>query len=52
MSTADTADHRHVGSMALAAAILALAGCATIQRKESASTEQLLMAAGFQMQPA
>ncbi len=53
MMTADTVDHRrHVGSMALAAAILAVAGCATIQREEAARTEQLLITAGFQMQPA
>ena len=31
---------------------LALSGCATLQRGEIASTEQLLLAAGFTMQPA
>jgi len=53
MMTADHVDHRrHVHPVALAAAILALAGCATIQREEAASAEQLLKAAGFEMRPA
>ena len=53
MMTADSVDHRrHVRSVAVAAAVLALAGCATMQREEAASAEQLLTAAGFQMRPA
>src|SRR5262245_46687801 len=34
------------------AAILTLTGCATLRQKDAASTEELLGAAGFQMQPA
>ena len=33
----------------LTAALLALAGCATIRRQQATDTEQLLAAAGFQM---
>ena len=36
----------------LAAAILILTGCSTVGQKDAASTEELLAAAGFQMQPA
>src|SRR5207247_10423927 len=41
---------RHV--LVVAAALLTLSGCAAIRRQEAASTEQLLAAAGFQMQAA
>jgi uncharacterized protein YceK len=34
------------------AVLLTLSGCASIRRHEAASTEQLLAAAGFRMQPA
>jgi hypothetical protein len=43
---------RRARLVVLAATLLALAGCATMQRGEAASTEQLLTAAGFQMRPA
>src|SRR5678816_263179 len=36
----------------LAAAILTLAGCASLWQKDAIRTEELLAAAGFQMQPA
>ena len=39
-------------SVVLFAGILALAGCAAIRRNEAISTEQLLVAAGFQTRPA
>lgn len=54
MMIADTVDDRlRARSLVLvAAALLVLAGCATIRRYEATSTEQLLAAAGFQMQPA
>jgi len=53
MITGETVDRRrHRRFVVLAAAILALAGCATMRREEAASTEQLLTAAGFQMRPA
>ena len=41
---------RHV--LVVAAALLTLSGCAAIRRQDAASTEQLLAAAGFQMQAA
>jgi len=41
---------RHV--LVVAAALLTLSGCAAIRRQEAPSTEQLLAAAGFQMQAA
>ena len=41
---------RHV--LVVAAALLTLSGCAAIHRQETASTEQLLAAAGFQMRAA
>jgi uncharacterized protein YceK len=41
----------HVVSV-FAAAVLMLAGCATIRRDQAASTEELLVKAGFQIQPA
>lgn len=43
---------RDHGVVLVTAALLVLAGCATIRRYEATSTEQLLTAAGFQMQPA
>ena len=53
MMTVDTLDHRRgARSFVLFAAILALAGCATIRRNEATSTEQLLAASGFQIRPA
>ena len=53
MMTVDTVDHRRgARSFVLFAAILALAGCATIRRNEATSTEQLLAASGFQIRPA
>jgi uncharacterized protein YceK len=39
-------------ALVVAAALLTLSGCATIRRQEAASTEQLLVAAGFQMRAA
>jgi hypothetical protein len=41
---------RHL--LIVAAALLTVSGCAAIRRQEAASTEQLLAAAGFQLQPA
>ena len=38
--------------LVLAAAVLTLSGCATIRRDEAASTEELLVKAGFQIRPA
>jgi hypothetical protein len=54
MTIADTMGPRRLGGTAVvvAAALLALSGCATIRRHEAASTEQLLAAAGFQQRPA
>jgi len=54
MMIADIVDDRlRARSLVLVtAALLVLAGCATIRRYEATSTEQLLAAAGFQMQPA
>jgi len=40
-----------IGALLLAAAVL-LAGCATVNRSEAQSTEQLLAAAGFRAEPA
>jgi len=37
---------------AIATAVLLLTGCATIERQETKSTEQLLAAAGFDIRPA
>jgi len=52
MITVGTLDHRRRARfVVLFAAILAVTGCATT-RREAASTEQLLAAAGFQMRPA
>jgi hypothetical protein len=42
---------RTVLSLALAAAMM-LMGCATLRRSEACSTEELLRAAGFTVQPA
>jgi hypothetical protein len=38
--------------LVLAAAVLTLTGCATIRRDQAASTEELLVKAGFQIRPA
>jgi len=39
-------------ALVFVAALLALSGCATIRRHEAGSTEELLVAAGFQMRHA
>lgn len=39
-------------SVTLAAALIALSGCAAIERQEAADSEELLRAAGFQVLPA
>jgi len=53
MITAGSFDHRRrARSVVLLAAILAVAGCATMRQHDAASTEELLAAAGFQMRPA
>jgi len=54
MTTVETISYprRAPAIFLLSTAILTLTGCATLWQKDAASTEELLAAAGFQMQAA